>query len=117
MDLHIFNPEHDIALAYDVPHLTIPHVAQEMRMNLGFLPAFWAKDGDAVLVDDIKYALKASKQYKGMIADVLFVEKTDLASLPLDGVKPWGWDCRVCAELAENGVAAALLPTANCCTR
>lgn len=111
MDLHIFNPEHDIALAYDVPHLTIPHVAQEMRMNLGFLPAFWAKDGDAVLVDDIKYALKASKQYKGMIADVLFVEKTDLASLPLDGVKPWGWDCRVCAELAENGVAADILPT------
>ncbi len=89
-------------------------------MNLGFLPAFWAKDGDAVLVDDIKYALKASKQYKGMIADVLFVEKTDLASLPLDGVKPWGWDCRVCAELAENGVAADILPACRrrkCCSR
>lgn len=113
MDLHIFNPEHDIALAYDVPHLTIPHVAQEMRMNLGFLPAFWAKDGDAVLVDDIKYALKASKPYKGVIADVLFVEKADLASLPIDGVKPWGWDRRVCAELAENGVAADILPTAE----
>ena len=79
-------------------------------MNLGFLPAFWAKDGDAVLVDDIKYALKASKQYKGMIADVLFVEKTDLASLPLDGVKPWGWDCRVCAELLKTLLAFVFEP-------
>lgn len=111
MDLHIFNPEHDIALSYDVPHITIPHAAQELRINLGFLPALWANDGDCVLVDDIKYALKTVSQFKKVAADVLFVEKKDLMSLPITGVKPWGWDRRIRAELQERGVDSSILPS------
>lgn len=89
----------------------VPHAAQELRMNLGFLPALWADDGDCVLVDDIKYALKAASQFKKLTAEVLFVGKEDLKSLPIDGVETWGWDRRVKAELQENGVDASLLPT------
>lgn len=113
MKLHIFNPEHDIALAYNKPHISVPHAAQELRMNLGFLPSLWADDGDCVLVDDIKYALKASNLLKSLINDVLFVEKKDLKELPIDGVLPWGWDKRIKAELAENGVGETLLPDDN----
>ncbi len=111
VDLHIFNPEHDIALSYDVPHITIPHAAQELRINLGFLPALWANDGDCVLVDDIKYALKAVSQFNNIAADVLFVEKKDLSSLPITGIKPWGWDKRIRAELQESGVDLSILPS------
>ena len=32
MILHIFNPEHDIALAYNKKHLTVPHAAQELHL-------------------------------------------------------------------------------------
>ncbi|WP_337668788.1 hypothetical protein [Prevotella sp.] len=110
MDLHIFNPEHDIALSYDVPHISVPHAAQELRMNLGFLPALWAADGDCVLVEDIKFALKSAAPFKKLMADVLFVEKKDLAELPIDGVKPWGWDKRIRAELLESGVDERILP-------
>lgn len=111
MNLHIFNPEHDIALACDKAHITIPHAAQELRMNLGYLPALWAESGDFVLVDDIKYALKASAQFKKLVNDVIFVEKSDLCSLPIDKILPWGWDKRIRAELADNGVDASLLPS------
>lgn len=110
MKLHIFNPEHDIALAYNKPHISVPHAAQELRMNLGFLPSLWADDGDCVLVDDIKYALKVSNSFRNQMNDVLFVEKGDLKNLPVCEVLPWGWDRRIKAELVENGVDGSLLP-------
>lgn len=111
MNLHIFNPEHDIALAYDKHHIMVPHIAQELRMNLGFLPAFWAKDGDFVLVDDIKFALKMSASFKCLMRDVLFVSRDDLKSLSIDRVMPWGWDKRIVSELSESGVGEWLLPS------
>ena len=110
MDLHVFNPEHDIALAHNRRHLTMPHAAQELRMNLGWIPALWASDGDAVLVDDIAFAIRASSGFvKGK--DVLFVTWNDLPELPIDHVNPWGWDITLRTALAEHGVTAHLLPT------
>lgn len=88
----------------------MPHVIQELRMNLGYLPALWAEDGDCVLVDDIKFALKAVAALRKYAADVLFVEKADLARLPIDHVEPWGWDRQIRAELLDSGVGASLLP-------
>lgn len=79
-------------------------------MNLGCLPALWAEDGDCVLVDDMKFALKAVAPLREYAADVLFVEKGDLSRLPIDHVEPWGWDRRIRAELLDNGVSADLLP-------
>lgn len=111
MNLHIFNPEHDIALAYDKPRFSVPHAAQELRMNLGYLPAFWAEPGDYVLVDDISFALKAASQYRSLMSDVLFVCKDDLKHLQIDKVLPWGWDKRIAAELKDNGVDEVLLMT------
>jgi len=42
MTLHIFNPEHDIALAINKSIFTAPHSARELRADLGFLPALYA---------------------------------------------------------------------------
>lgn len=110
MDLHVFNPEHDIALAFNRRHLTMPHAAQELRMNLGWIPALWAADGDAVLVDDIAFALKASLGFlKGK--DVLFVTWNDLRNLQVDRVYPWGWDITIRTALAEYGLPETILPT------
>ena len=93
MKLHIFNPEHDIALAYHRKHLTVPHAAQELRMNLGWIPALWAADGDAVLVDDIPYAVKAATKYfHNKKLEILFLNKEQLCNLHFDDICPWGWD-------------------------
>ena len=110
MKLHVFNPEHDIALAYNRRHQTMPHAAQELRMNLGWIPALWAEDGDVVLVDDVPYSVKAARHSGLKTADVLFLAKDELKDLSFDEVLPWGWDLTIVTELEEAGVEKSCLP-------
>ena len=110
MKLHIFNPEHDIALAFNRRHQTMPHAAQELRMNLGWIPALWADDGDVVLVDDVSFAVKAAKRSGLKTADVLFLRKEEVKGLLFDKVLPWGWDLTIKTELEEAGVSSRLMP-------
>ena len=51
MILHVFNPEHDIALASNLSNFTAPHAGRQLRYDLGFLPALWAEDGDIIKID------------------------------------------------------------------
>ena len=37
MTLHVFNPEHDIALAYDNKYFTAPHAGRQLRNDLDYL--------------------------------------------------------------------------------
>ena len=63
MTLHVFNPEHDIALASNLPNFTAPRAARGLRSDLGYIPVLWAEDGDAVLVDDAAYAERQMEGY------------------------------------------------------
>lgn len=111
MRLHIFNPEHEMALASDATVLALPHAIQEFKMNLGFLPALWAKDGDFVLVDDVLYALKALDKCHRPHAEVLFVTPSDLKHLMFSSFEPWGWDRAVRQTLLDSGISADMLPS------
>ena len=57
--IHIFNPEHDIALGAHVEQFTAPHAARQLRHDLGFLPMIWAEEGDKVIVEDVEAAKEA----------------------------------------------------------
>ena len=59
MILHIFNPEHDLALASNLANFTAPHAGRQLRSDLGFLPALWAEEGDYVFVENVDQARKA----------------------------------------------------------
>lgn len=121
MIIHVFNPEHDLALAHGDSHFTPPHAARELRMNLGFLPALWASDGDVVLVDDADYAHKASARLHVAQAKVAFLTPEDfrlrfnpsvvVLSPGECQVQPWGWDAAVRHRLFQAGVPASLLPS------
>lgn len=111
MRLHIFNPEHEMALACDKTVMTLPHAIQEFKVNLGFLPALWAKDGDFVLVDDVLFALKALDKCHRPHADVLFVTPDDIKHLMFSHFEPWGWDKVVRQTLLNAGVPESLLPS------
>lgn len=104
MRLHIFNPEHDIALAMNMPRFTPPHAGRQMRADLSFLPAIWADDGDMVVVDDVEAAVEAVRHIRKYAHDVLFVTLDDLRNLALDissavKIEPWGWDVAVRGQL------------------
>lgn len=109
MTLHIFNPEHDIALAANLSNFTAPHAGRQLRHDLGFLPMLWAGEGDAVLVDDVKAVPAAWKRR----SRARLVDKRELRQLPLHGVEPWGWDLALRVFLLRHGVDEGLLPSTD----
>ncbi len=114
--LHLFNPEHDIALAQNVVHFTPPRPALHLRRDLGFLPMIWAEEGDWVLVDDVVLAAQAVRRLGLPVRGELVafgavrerLRHMDLSTLCLD---PWGWDLAVVDQLERAGVPFELLPS------
>ena len=106
--LHIFNPEHDIALASNLANFTAPHAGRQLRMDLGFLPAIWAKEGDYVLVDNVEHAGKACRRVVRQAGKSLFV---DVPPKDIDGISVWGWDKALKAQLKRKGCDPSLLPS------
>ena len=49
MTLHIFNPEHDIALAQNNSNYTPSNAVLQIRNDLAFIPYIWANQGDLIL--------------------------------------------------------------------
>lgn len=118
MTLHIFNPEHDIALAANLDNFTAPHAGRQLRYYLGFLPALWARNGDTVLVDDTEKAERAYKRFAAsakrqlnivLPSDVTFTSRPLSVSSPVIAVEPWGWDGALFARLHRLSVDEGLL--------
>ena len=115
MKLHIFNPEHDLALASNLRQFTAPHAGRQLRSDLSFIPALWADEGDLVLVDDIDNARDKVRHLGGDLVDkVEFITKVQLAHFIktefLDSVHPWGWDLSLKGELEHIGIPEIVLP-------
>ena len=115
MKIHIFNPEHDIALGAGSDRFTAPHAACRLRADLGFLPALWAEDGDYVLVDDVETAKIASRHMGNLMHRVQFITPNRLVTLSVDdsntAILPWGWDMALCRRLTTyNPDLACFMP-------
>ena len=115
MTLHLFNPEHDIALAAHLAHFTPPHAARQLKADLCWLPALWASADDAVLVENADYARRAYAKRCKLLGRQMpqFVERGQLPQLQITHVEPWGWDAAVATDLQRWGVAADVLPDAT----
>ena len=116
MNLLIFNPEHDLALAANLRQFTAPHAGRQLRSDLAFIPALWADEGDLVLVDDIDCARDKVRHLGVELADkVEFITKVQLQHMLktdfIDGVRPWGWDLSLKGELERLGLPEIALPT------
>ena len=118
--LHIFNPEHDLALAAGRTHFNPPAAAVKLRKALGFLPAFWAEDGDWVLVDDVARAEDCAVPFKKWLAKVRWVSPDMLPQLMKETASesivpnPWGWDTAIRDELRKMRFPQEGLPDDNC---
>lgn len=117
MKLHIFNPEHDMALASNLECYTAPHAGRQLRKDLGFIAALWADDGDAVVVDDVEAALESARHIRKYLPEVVFLSKEDLQErhFHIDEnvrVCPWGWDASLRSELIRaNASFEQIIPT------
>ena len=102
MRLHIFNPEHDLAIAANDAHYTPPASARQMAAELQRLPCLWAGPGDVVMLADGSLERWDGDAGSPAGADAL---------RGLEGVMPWGWDLAVARRLRQAGVAERLLPS------
>lgn len=130
MKIHIFNPEHDIALAADNIFWTAPHAGRQLRSDLGWIPALWAEDGDIIVVDDISVSESAIKKFRYANKNV---HCTTMRNLPsaiskyhsgyhpgfscheanASGIEiqPWGWDKSIVHQLKRSGIPCTLIPS------
>lgn len=109
MTLHLFNPEHDLALAANLSNFTAPHAGRQLRADIGYIPALWATEGDRVLVESVedaerRFLLLAHRPFHG------FIEKEQIRKEPITGVSVWGWDLAIRAFLKRQGVEERLMP-------
>lgn len=118
MTIHIFNPEHDIALAVGRARFTAPRAGRWLRRDLDFLPSLWAKRGDVVLVESPADAHRKLRAL-ALDTDARLLDKRALSALmrahsgqPVH-VSPWGWDAAIRQELLDCGVPADSLPSAD----
>ncbi len=115
--IHIFNPEHDVALAAHRERFTPSHACREIRHDLGFVPAIWAESGDMVLTDDTEAAHEAFR-HLGLPLKAAFIDWTTLSditrTLVFDKqiqICPWGWDAYLRRQLSDAGIPATHLPS------
>lgn len=109
MTLHIFNPENDLALACFEPHFIPPRSARVMADDLSVLPAWWAKEGDAVCVASVGEAARIIGLPEGALCPrVRWVSREDCAGY--DCVRPWGWSPLLVNRLCQGGCDAETLP-------
>lgn len=111
MRLHVFNPDHEMALAANLHQFTSPRAGREMRSYLSFLPALWANDGDAVWVEDVENAHESLERIGLPYANIVFATAKDILQLSIDSVYPWGWDRSIVHQLKRLQVSPACLPT------
>ena len=123
MTLHIFNPEHDIALASGLANFTAPHAGRQLRHDLGFLPALWASEGDIIMVDDVDQARRSLERLTHRLHTLQQTQSLLRANSEFTPgklrvysgqnfeVEPWGWNSALRALLLRRGVSEELMPT------
>lgn len=111
MTLHIFNPDHDLALASGQANFTSPHAGRQLRHDLGWLPVLWAGEGIVLAAEDSIPTVMA-KRY--MSAGVRLMSPGKALKQELHNnevcIEPWGWNAALKAYLLRIGVPEKTMP-------
>lgn len=115
--LHIFNPEHDLALGVAPSgHYTPPAEVRELKKYNSLLAAVYAADNDFILIpSDIRDDEISKLPYYSKVLEksIRVIKKEDLKehSAKFSDIRPWGWDLEIRKDLVNAGVDPRLLPS------
>ncbi len=119
MTLHIFNPEHDLALAAHLANFTAARAGRALRHDLALLPIIWAEAGDLVLVErnglQLYYSVTEANKSNlnlldgGDLDTTMTLEQGKVKDI--ERIEVWGWDQALRAQLRRLGVEERLLPS------
>lgn len=108
---YIFNPDSDLALANGDANYLPPRSARRMADDLSLLPAWYADEGDAVLIpssDAIYYWSKTSSN-NILRSEIKWI--TNKESLPSQPLSPWGWNAALVKQMRVRGLGDEHLPS------
>ena len=110
VDVYLFNPEHDLALAHGAHNYTAPPFARQLRYDLRLLPAWLAPAGACVAIPDDAPIEEDRRYLQAHHLDVTPVPVSQLAALGVSRIYPWGWDAALRYQLMQAGVSPECLP-------
>ena len=115
MKLHIFNPEHDMALAQNSENYTPTKAALQIKSDLSYIPSIWAKEGDFIMVDDVVKAENLCKKLPFKVENINFITRSEIQNCldSITEISPWGWDKTIVKQLKQIGFRADLLPSTS----
>ena len=111
VDVYLFNPEHDLALAHGAHNYTAPPFARQLRHDLRLLPAWLAPAGAYVAVPDDALLDEDRRWLQDHLLDVTPIPIIQIADLGACRIHPWGWDATLRYQLESFGVSPEYLPT------
>lgn len=118
VNLYLFNPENDLAIAFGGVNYTPPPAAQLIGRELSLLPLWYADEGTPTIIappDSVSDDFRRSLEPLGL--SVSTITWPQLAECRVDHVNVWGWNHDLTRRLRLTGVAETLLPTPAQCDR
>lgn len=108
--LRIFNPEHDMALAFGGTNYTPTPMARRLRHDLQLLPAWISNNGEKILSQtpdaDMEWLSHINSKY-GYNLDIASVQ--DIKNS--DEIAPWGWNHYLRRRLQLDEAKESALPS------
>lgn len=111
VDVYLFNPEHDLALAHGAHNYTAPPFARQFRHDLRLLPAWVAPAGSFIAIPDEAPIEEDICWLKEHGLDVSPIRIGKIAALGEFRIHPWGWDATLRHRLLQVGILPGNLPT------
>ena len=114
MNLYLFNPENDLAIAFGGENYTPPPAAQLIGKELSTLPLWYADDDTTIYIPD-----KLPSDFLHTLAP-LNLKISTVTPDRLDGaqvkqIHVWGWNRDLIKRLRLAGIDKTLLPSARQC--
>ncbi len=112
MDLYLFNPDHDLALANNSPYYLPPVSARQMATDLAALPAWILTEEDSMVAVPDRELVESWKKAKNIFPEVKCVSLRD-GLVACHAIRPWGWNAALVQSLKSRGFMESLLPDAE----
>ncbi|MDE7379121.1 MAG: hypothetical protein K2N13_09245 [Paraprevotella sp.] len=111
MNLYLFNPENDLALANNDPHFIPPRSARKMAADMCMLPAWWMRNGDVLCGAEGLYASSMRLQEDSLGVCPSFGWMDENTGCRPERICPWGWSPLLLTRLRGSGIPDVLLPS------
>ena len=110
MNLYLFNPDHDLALAHGHTHYVPPASAVAFAVDAAPIVSWLTRDA-AVLVPELSLPDDFLRLLQELRKECRWVTQQELPELSVEKVVPWGWNYNIRERLKKWGVSDETLPT------